>query len=368
MAEDKQRLPAHHLPNGKGFINPWPSCDDRSAWDFLSTIVTQWNFKRSRPPVDDQKVPVRKPDFTVLNTPLMSSADTKGRVTWLGHACFLVQVGSVNILTDPVFSHRCSPSQLVGPARITKPPCELSELPRIDMIIISHNHYDHLDVETINTLFKLNPGVKFYVPLGNKNWFTGLGISGDSVEEMDWWQESSYSKDGKTYKIACTPCQHFSSRTAFDRDMTLWASWVVQAEENFSFYFAGDTGYCTVPKELGDLNPHDRSKVKEELPVCPAFKEIGEKYGPFDLACIPIGAYSPRYVMSRVHCSPEDAVALHVDIKSKFSVGMHWGTWILTDEDPTEPPKKMKAEMSRLGLPENQFVVFDIGETRDVPK
>jgi N-acyl-phosphatidylethanolamine-hydrolysing phospholipase D len=203
------------------------------------------------------------------------------------------------------------------------------------VVIISHSHYDHLDCGTIKAL---GDKPHYFVPLGNKAWFTSMGLS--NVTECDWWDEHdvrlpSTSAGGKErlVKIACTPCQHFSGRSLTDRNTTLWASWVVGAPNSHGkmghYYFAGDTGYCTVPRAYGDKNPYAEEK-NGGLEICPVFKEIGEKYGPFELSCIPIGAYSPRWFMSAVHCGPEDAVCVHLDVKSKKSIGMHWGTWILT--------------------------------------
>jgi N-acyl-phosphatidylethanolamine-hydrolysing phospholipase D len=345
---------SHHT--SYGFKNPWDSFSNKGFTEALKTFAIDWNSKRCSIPPEDKKVPVIKPDFKVITSP----PNDKLVVTWLGHACFLVQFNNLNILTDPVFSCKCSPSQWVGPSRFTNPPCEMSQLPPIDVVIISHNHYDHLDIPTLKQI----PGEpKFYVPLANRNLLIdSVAIPADRVMEMDWWDEANHSVSGTNeLLIACTPCQHFSSRTLFDRNHTLWASWVIKSKAH-SFYFAGDTGYCTVPREIGDLNNHDPQN-NVNLPCCPAFKEIGDKYGPFDLACIPIGAYSPRHFMSAVHCSPEDAICVHQDVGSKMSIGMHWGTWILTDENPTEPPVRLMTEMKRKGLNPSTFVTTKIGES-----
>ena len=354
--------PKHHLPKNGGFHNPWSSFANRGFTAFFNAVLTQWDYKRAVPPPAEQRVQLIKPTW---ETPVEGTI----RATWLGHAAFLIQMGSVNVLTDPVFSHRCSPSQWVGPARYTEPPCQISDLPKIDVVIISHNHYDHLDYDTIK---QLGNGTKYFVPLGNKKWFTSIGF--DNVVEMDWWDETTITIANKEkLDIVCTPCQHFSSRTPFDRNATLWSSWIVRrkAEQNVrsvrTFYFAGDTGYCSVTRDIGNVNHYDPKQYSgPQLPVCPVFKEIGTKFGPIDLACIPIGAYSPREVMSPVHCSPEDAVCVHQDVKSRKSIGMHWATWILTDEDPNEPPKRLRAEMERKGLDPDSFIVLDIGQSINV--
>jgi N-acyl-phosphatidylethanolamine-hydrolysing phospholipase D len=201
---------------------------------------------------------------------------------------------------------------------------------------------------------------KFFVPLGNKAWFESLGI--ERCAEMDWWDGVSLDEQG--IKITCTPCQHFSGRGLFDRFKSLWSSWVVESvasdgETKARVYFAGDTGYRAV-----DKNPREYDEeYLDTLPHCPAFKEIGTRKGPFDLALIPIGAFSPRHLMSPVHCSPEDAVRVHEDIQSKRSIGMHWGTWVLTDEEVTEPPRRLKAAMENRGHDPKEFDVCKIGET-----
>ncbi|KAJ3055994.1 hypothetical protein HK097_008483 [Rhizophlyctis rosea] len=247
----------------------------------------------------------------------------------------------------------------MGPARVTPTPCNIADLPPIDAVVISHNHYDHLDLNTIKQLAK--PETWFFVPLGNKQWFLDIGIK--NVVECDWWDEYKLEvqKDGVDAKatIAATPCQHFTGRSLTDRYKTLWSSWVVEANDT-SMFFGGDTGYRTVEKGFtGDL---------DSLPHCPAFKEIGEKYGPFDISAIPIGAYSPRWVMSPVHCSPEDAVCVHQDVKSKHSIGIHWATFTLTDEPYFEPPQRLKKSLAEKGLPESEFHTLTIGESIDVKK
>jgi len=226
-------------------------------------------------------------------------------------------------------------------------------LPPIDVVIISHNHYDHLDLPIIKKLAQ--PHTHFFVPLGNKAWFDDIGIK--NVIECDWWDEYEFKKaNGKTAIVGCTPCQHFSGRTLSDRNKTLWSSWIVKANDT-SFFFGGDTGYRSVSSDDEDLS---------KLPVCPAFKDIGEKYGPFNLAAIPIGAYAPRWFMSPIHCSPEDAVCVHQDVKSKHSVGIHWGTYPMTMEPYYEPPERLKAALKAHSLPETEFHIMHVGEWIEV--
>ncbi|KAJ3295589.1 hypothetical protein HK104_002493 [Borealophlyctis nickersoniae] len=355
------QLPAHHKgPNpGDGFINPWPSAGRVQGFKDFARVLLEWDRSGSAPPPKDQRLKVEAPDMgRIISVNEGKEEGTRGLLTWLGHAALLMSYPGLNVLFDPCFSNRCSPVQFMGPSRVIPPPCNIEDLPPVDLVVISHNHYDHLDLATIKKLAK--PHTWFFVPLGNKAWFTSIGI--DNVFECDWWDEYEFTveKGGKEVKatigrtrIACTPCQHFTGRSLTDRNQTLWSSWVVKGN-NTSFFFGGDTGYRTVPSNDADLS---------QLPVCPAFKEIGEKYGPFDMAAIPIGAYSPRWFMSTVHCSPEDAVCVHQDVRSRHSIGMHWGTFTLTDEPYFEPRERLKKALAEKGLPDTEFHTLTVGES-----
>ena len=250
-------------------------------------------------------------------------------MTWLGHACFLVQMDGLNLLTDPVWSDRCSPISWLGPSRYRKPPCKLSELPQIDVVLISHNHYDHLDLFTIRWL---GNSPIYIVPDGHRAWFNKLKIH--RVIEMKWWDSYSISP---IVKIGCLPAQHWSKRTTFDDMKALWSGWGVFGSKKL--FFAGDTGYCQ------------------------GFEQIGDKYGPFDLALIPIGAYEPRDFMRCQHVDPIEAVQIHQDIGSKQSIGMHWGTWVLTDEHVYEPPQKLAQELASRNLDPTCFFALHHGAT-----
>lgn len=247
--------------------------------------------------------------------------------------------------------------------------------------MISHSHYDHLSHPTVTAIQKKHPNVQFIVPLGNKKWFSESGIQ--NCVELDWWQDVdvtlspstgekrtsttssalSTSGDSIIARFSCLPCQHTSARTPFDKGMTLWASWGVSSGEK-SVYFGGDTGYRAVP-EL-EKGVDDYGAEYAHLPVCPAFKKIGELRGPFDLGLIPIGAYDPRYIMSSMHANPFDSVEIFADTKCKKAMGIHWGTWVLTEEDVLEPPVLLKAALKKKGIPETGvFDVCDIGESRE---
>ncbi|KAI8081710.1 beta-lactamase superfamily domain-containing protein, partial [Halteromyces radiatus] len=362
----------HH--KGTGFHNPWPSFTEHGIISIIKAI-SGMNLSKVVTQAQPQHLPEKvNMDWNLLRS---NKTDKNGTivVTWLGHACALVQVNGFNVLFDPIFSCRCSPVQFVGPKRYTEAPCDFEDLPKIDAVVISHNHYDHLDLGTIQSLTTKNPDTRFFVPLGNKDWFGQISkqktTSGqDRVVELDWWESSTLdisSSSNNQLKLTCTPCQHFSGRGLRDRNKTLWASWCVEGIHNGTstkgkIFFGGDTGYRTVPATAGPEKEYDEDYL-ETLPHCPAFKEIGNTIGPFDVALIPIGAYSPRWFMSAVHCSPEDAVRVHEDIKSKHSIGIHWGTFALTDEPVQEPPQRLQVALQKRGHSTDDFNVLKLGES-----
>jgi N-acyl-phosphatidylethanolamine-hydrolysing phospholipase D len=263
---------------------------------------------------------------------LLKNNRTSATVTWIGHSTLLIQLNGVNILTDPHWSDRASPISFAGPKRLMTPTIALESLPPIDLVLISHDHYDHLDVETVRRLAQLHHPL-FLVPLGLKAWFGEMGIT--EVEEMGWWE----SRNRKGLTVTCLPAQHFSGRTLWDRNQRLWSGWAIAAGTKRVF-FAGDTGYYDV------------------------FKEIGSRLGPFDIAAIPIGAYLPREMMKMTHLTPEEAFQLFTDIKGQRFIAIHWGTFDLTDEPVEEPPHRLEAEAKRLGFDLNNVWVLKHGESR----
>lgn len=306
------------------------------------------------------------------------------RATWLGHACYHVEFASgLRVLFDPVFSDRCSPFSWLGPKRYTKVPCQIEDIPFIDAVMISHNHYDHCDQPTLERIAKTHTNAHFFVPLKNKELITSFGIQADRVTELDWWEEatlelstaqekSTVSKDtnastdqgsGKIVaRIGALPCQHMGNRGLTDRGKTLWSSWSVETGGK-KLWFGGDTGYRAVPDLPDSVDDYGEG---HDYPRCPAFAEIGRHRGPFDLGLIPIGAYQPRFVMSPMHGNPEDAVNIFQDTKCKRAMAIHWGTWVLTEEDVLEPPQRLKVALKKYGLPETgTFDVCDIGESRE---
>ena len=263
--------------------------------------------------------------------------------------------------------------QFLGPKRYTPTPCSMEELPDIDVVIISHNHYDHLDHATILYLHeRRKEQIHFFCGLGIASWFHSCGIPATQVTELDWWDSVNITVEHVgTMSLTCCPSQHFSGRTGWDRGKTLWCSWALQegrgqqgwaADKLHKLYFAGDTGYRSVT-ESGMSHEQEAA-----LPHCPAFGEIGDRLGPFDLALLPIGLCQPRTFMSQVHCDPWDSICIHKDVKSKKSIGMHWGTvrgGISQEyEDVRDPPKWWKEAAEKSGLVWGDEVgLLDVGET-----
>ncbi|KAI5116988.1 hypothetical protein M0805_001485 [Coniferiporia weirii] len=388
----KSRTPAgtpSHWADARGgaFLNPWPSFHSPSFREFVNVFRGMITNSPAVPKDVAERIPMVKPTWGARES------EEKIKATWLGHACFLVELPvrpladptlprpsrGARILFDPVFSERCSPSQLMGPSRFTKIPCEIEEIPEIDAIVISHNHYDHLDTHTITTLSKRPRPPHIFAPLGNADYFRSIGIPHSRVHILDWWQgqrvevevasASSTSGDASdkdatparlAFDVTCTPAQHRTGRGVCDHFKSLWASWVVQEvspileKESAKVYFAGDTGYSAVRSE---------SEEDADLPTCPAFREIGARWGEFDFAMIPIGAYKPRDFMSPIHCAPQDSVRIFRDIRARKALGMHWGTWILTTEDVLDPPIRLAEECKKIGISNDDFGVCDIGQT-----
>lgn len=326
---------------GTRFENVW------GIPDFKIFDVVKWQVTRKSAPMPTkeeirERYPFHQPKFVQCQA-------LKGLkeivATWIGHATFVVQMNGVTFLTDPIWSQRCSPVSFAGEVRYTDVPCQLTEIPPVDFVLISHTHYDHLDINTIKKVFELHPECKFYIPLMTKNMFVGLGIPKEQLFEMDWWDATVFeSKDENKFRIIYTPTQHFSRRGMFDHRKMLWGSWIVEdVNLNKKIYFAGDTGYC------------------------PVFQEIGEKFGPFDLGLLPIGAYLPRFFMKINHVNPEEAVQLHLDLKCRKSIAMHYGTFTMqTDEHIFEPPQLLEKYLIEKNIPKEDFVCIGHGETYTV--
>ena len=318
-AYDVESRPAHHMPDGT-FVNTDGEAISKSFTDLL-----RWRWSRTEP--SPKHFDVIHPDPDVIAKPATT------QITWLGHSAFLLQVKGKNILTDPHFSKRASPLSFAGPKRIVAPPLNIDELPHIHVVVISHNHYDHLDEESLTELYERqkNAPPLFLVPLGLKEELLSYDIT--NVVEMDWWESHDY--EGMT--LTALPVKHWSQRTFFDRNKSLWAGWLVDIED-FRFFHTGDSGYSD------------------------DFRRIGEDYPGIDLATIPIGAYDPRWFMKDAHMSPKEAVQTFIDLKAEKAIGMHWGTFILTDEEMDEPPLRLAEALKEKGIEMSDFSVMQHGE------
>ena len=321
----------HHTPTG--FRNPVKVT--RGAGDFM-----RWQRERRA-----QQVP-RAPvgGYSAFIERWWQRADFSGNsdaAWWLGHACVLIRVGGLHVLTDPVLHARASPLPFVGPARRTPVPASINELPAIDVVLISHNHYDHLDRRSVRELARRFPHATFVVPLGLAQWLRRHDVA--RVHELDWWQSIELAGA----RFHAVPAQHWSSRTPWDRNRSLWCGWVMHAPvadhgKPFRFYFAGDTGYG---EWLG---------------------EIGARLGPFDLAALPIGAYAPRWFMHGQHVDPAEAVRLHRELKSALSLPIHWGTFELADDALDEPPRLLAEALREQGVASAAFPLLRIGARLDL--
>jgi N-acyl-phosphatidylethanolamine-hydrolysing phospholipase D len=316
----------HHLSGG-GFRNPHAGEDSFGFGPILLWRLGAYD--------EELRSLVRPPPGWRFPNQTTSVDPARPHVTWVNHSTFLVDLGSVRFLTDPVWSERASPVPWAGPRRRHSVPFSLDEVGRIDFVLISHNHYDHLDRETVR---RLGDRVHWFVPIGIAAWLRAQGIH--RVEELDWWQSSEF---GPRIAVTAVPAQHFSMRSFFDLNETLWTGWVVSLRgakgPEKTIYFAGDTGH----------NPED-------------FHEIGRRLGPMDLSLIPIGAYLPRRLMRTRHVSPRDAVAIHRDVGSRLSVAMHWRTFRQTDEPLDQPPFDLFRALHEYGISPREFRVLEPGQ------
>jgi len=255
-------------------------------------------------------------------------------VTWIGHSTLLVQMDHASFLTDPIWSERASPIAFAGPARRVPPGVAFDALPPIDFVLVSHNHYDHMDLPTLRALADRDPRTRFVVPLGNATTLAGAGIPVERVSECDWGGRVPVAG----LEVVCLPAQHWSARGAFDRRLALWGSFAVLGPAR-RFYFTGDSGYFD------------------------GFSRIGEAFGPFDVAAVPVGAYEPTAMMRPFHMDPEEGLRAGRDLRARRIVAMHHGTFDLTDEPIDEPPARFRAAASAAGLGPEAALVLSIGET-----
>jgi N-acyl-phosphatidylethanolamine-hydrolysing phospholipase D len=315
--------PAHHRE--RGFANTNPEYAPPGRWTRTTFFVRRILASTFRPRTF-------APPVVANDGRALRANPTAPAVTWVGHATLLVQLDGVNLLTDPHWSERASPVRFAGPRRLVPPGLAFDALPPIHLVLISHDHYDHLDVDTVRRLAEVHRPL-FLVPLGLEAWFADHGI--DDVVELDWWDRHEV----RGLVVTGVPAQHFSARSLWDRNRRLWSGWTVAGHDR-RFYFAGDTAHYD------------------------GLKEIGERLGPFDLAAIPIGAYEPREMMRMSHTTPEEALDVLADVGGRHLVPIHWGTFDLADEPPGEPPVRLAAEAARRQLPADRVWILRHGETR----
>lgn len=309
---------------------PWHLPDGRFRNNYIGPI--ERTFAELRKAFAGERPPLLSFPLAANDPAALRANATATTVTWIGHCTLLVQLAGKNYLTDPQFAERASPLPFVGPRRSTAPGLALDELPPIDDVLISHNHYDHLDISSIRQLLAHSPAATYHVPLKLRGWFANVGVT--RIVERDWWEGGAHGDA----TITAVPSQHWSNR-GFDRNKTLWCGWVVEAA-GFRFLFIGDTGYSD------------------------DFKDIAARFGSFDLAAIPIGAYNPRWFMKEAHQNPEEAVQCMLDLNARRAVATHWGTFQLTFEDMDEPPRRLAAALAAKGLDPESFMVLQHGETR----
>jgi L-ascorbate metabolism protein UlaG (beta-lactamase superfamily) len=303
--------------NGRRFVNP-----NGSAGQPLSAVLRMLREPRTPWPAQVDE-PLQRP-------PALDGAAAV--VTFIGHSTFLIQTPVGNVLTDPMYSLRAGPLNLLGPQRVRQPAVPFDDLPPIAMVLLSHNHYDHCDRRTLARIAaRFDPVV--ITPLGNGPLVRAAGVR--RVEELDWWEEAKTA----TLPVTLTPAQHFSARTPLDRNRALWGGFVLVVGRA-RIFFAGDTAYAGF------------------------FREVRQRFGPPDLALLPIGAYEPRWFMQAVHMNPAEAVQAHLDLEAAASVGMHFGTFRLTTEGIDEPLRALEEACRARNVPAAQFRTLRFGESQ----
>ena len=302
--------------DGRRFVNPTGMTGQP-----FSAVPRMLLARRTPWPAHVETPPVRPPGLD----------GAAAVVTFIGHATFLIQTAAGNILTDPMYSKRAGPFNLIGPGRVRQPAVRFDDLPPISVVLLSHNHYDHCDRPTLGALAERFDPLAI-TPLANGPLLRSVGFH--RVEELDWWQEAKTC----ALPIVLTPAQHFSARSPFDRNRALWGGFTLTAG-GARIYFAGDSAYA------------------------PFFRDVRQRLGPIDLALLPIGAYEPRWFMQAMHMNPAEAVQAHLDLEASQSIGMHFGTFQLTLEGIDEPLRALEAACRTNNIPASRFRTMPFGES-----
>ncbi|ARF50519.1 MBL fold metallo-hydrolase [Pantoea stewartii] len=315
----------HHT--AEGFRNPEP--DSRQQGD-----LQRWRRERKAQGLPH---PPRQ-GYDQFITQWWQPADLNGeddRLWWLGHAALLMRINQHYILIDPALSRRASPLPFIGPERKTPSPLAIDQLPRLDYVLISHNHYDHLDKPTIKQIVRRFPDTIFLVPLGLAEWCKRHGVK--QVHELDWWQQKVFAG----IQFDAVPARHWSMRTVTNRNRTLWCGWVIRTA-SLRFWFSGDSGYSD------------------------SLLAIAQHYGPFNLAALPIGAYAPRWFMGAQHMDPQQAVALWRAIGQPLTLPIQWGVFELADESLDAPPAELQRALAQSGEVQQNFAPWKIGASHSL--
>ena len=328
-------------PSFQSWVEP-PSFLVPSSWRSL----LNWRFRTQ----NDSKLPKEEVlDETLpVTTPTFPTGSALG-ATWLGHATMHVNIEGLSLLTDPVWARHASPISWAFCQRYRRPPCEIEQLPEIHVVVISHNHFDHLDFSAIAKLGARFPQIRWFVPAGLAGTIQAATGTAANIHELSWGQSFEFeasggsrsSKGDAKFRIWSVPAQHWSMRTLFDRNKSLWSGWMVEGPAGRKFFFTGDTGFC-----------------EEE------FRKVGQRFGPIDLAAIPIGCYSPRWFMHPQHIDPEEAVKIHQLCRAKKSIGVHWGTYAMgSAEAYMEPRDRLRQEVEAKGLAADEFITLGHGQS-----
>ncbi len=331
--------PAHHRENG--FVNSNPDVTiGKFPWYEMVWRSLRGEFRPLEMPQGGYEHFARAWQ-TPVNHALIAQRHQSPHITWLGHVSMLLQVNGLNILIDPTLADFAGPMGRVGAPRRIPAPLQPEQLPPIDAVLITHNHYDHLCDATIERLLQSGNAPRFYAPLGLKSWFKKRSIS---VSELDWWQQTDLSP---ALRLHFTPAQHWSRRTPWDTNTSLWGGYLIEwkrprVREPWRFFFPGDTGYSD------------------------DFKAIRQRVGRVDFLAVPIGAYLPRHFMKKMHVNPDDAVQIMLDVEARQAMGVHWGTFRLSQESFDQPPRDLAAALRLRNLPEDAVWLLKHGETRAI--